>query len=934
VRYDIHDTVKNWSLYSLEAYADVEPPGALHAPTVRDANDYDELDMDELDGDEVAIQIPVNGNLPLNTEGVLTWTGIPVIGPRLTFTLPFKIERLTTRITLMVPNEKATALVGSTATVYYEATLNGVSTPSQRTSVVVIGEPVTLEKPTLTGVAGDTYNPASVIGTHQEVVVPAYGFMARGQAVILHWEGRTASGSPFYFQERKALASDTQQDVHFLIDKIYATGLGSNTILKVYYEIVADGTTYASPTLELTVVGVPSNLPKPTTDPVFANGEIDPGAIVDAIEVVIEPNSSLAPGDLLTVKWLGRSNASIILTDQVFPRSGNLKIRIGKTPYIDGNTNGHVDVSYEARRNGQPVGSSQVLQLHVGAAAELPWPLPKVVDATNGEVSTWQPVKPGTSYESNTATVIVTDSRIQAGDIVAVIWRLPDGTDLTVPWMLASAGEGRVPVPATVLVRSLGQTVQLGYVVFRGPASDLVGNSALASLQVGTLPANALSELIILEAANNGTGPEFDVSRLAGDATLRVGRWPMIEVGQPVWLTLRGVLQDGSPYLKVMLAPPTVTDVDWVNQGFKLVRVSGAELKGLKNASSLSLELQVGVSGVLTQTDSVAFAPCFYTVKSRTLGTLAAPIVLEADPLTDTINLFKNISSGTIRIPVSPYIEVGDKITMIWEGVAGGGSSSQTLDVADIFPPEFTVGSSVIYANRNAVVSIYYKLILADGDTTIDSQRRQLTVGDPRMVGSASTHPSSPGGDGPVFFRFQLPTWHVQIPANLPVGSEIISSPLASGSKVVYVNYSAAGAGAINNIGSQPPVSSINFPTDIPGVGFQLLAYTNGVGGVPLAPGPTAAYLDGPMSSIALGYSVRFIKTGPTGSGTIRAGSMFDELRGANKYYYLAMMLPTPLTFTTNAIESNEWLPPAPSYNDAIGIDATIENVPLEKARG
>jgi hypothetical protein len=616
VRYDIHDTVKNWSLYSLETYADVEPPGALHAPTVRDANDYDELDMDGLDGDEVAIQIPVNGNLSVGTEGVLTWTGIPVIGPRLTFTLPFKIERLTTRITLMVPNEKATALVGSTATVYYEATLNGVSTPSQRTSVVVIGEPVTLAEPTLTGVPGDTYNPASVIGTHQEVVVPAYGFMARGQAVILHWEGRTASGSPFYFQERKELASDTRQDVHFLIDKIYATGLGTNTTLKVYYEIIAEGTTYASPTLELTVVGVPSNLPKPTTDPVFANGEIDPGAIVDAIEVVIEPNSSLAPGDLLTVKWLGRSNASIILTDQIFPRSGSLKIRIGKTPYIDGNSNGYVDVSYEARRNGQPVGSSQVLQLHVGEAAELPWPLPKVVDATNGEVSTWQPVKPGTSYDSNTATVIVTDSRIQAGDIVAVIWRLPDGTDLTVPWMLAGAGEGRVPVPATVLVRSLGQTVQVGYVVFRGPASDLVGNSALASLQVGTLPANALSELIILEAANNGAGPEFDVSRLSGDATLRVGRWPMIEVGQPVWLTLAGIKTDGSSYSKVLLSPPSTVESAWASLGYRTARVDQTEAKALEDGSALNLTMKVALDNSLDESGATVFAVRCYSVKS------------------------------------------------------------------------------------------------------------------------------------------------------------------------------------------------------------------------------------------------------------------------------------------------------------------------------
>ena len=616
VRYDIYDTVMNWSLYSLEAHADVDPPGVLHAPTVRDANDYDELDMDELDGDEVAIQIPVNGNLPLGTEGVLTWTGIPVLGPRLTFTLAFKIEQATTRITLMVPNDKAMALIGSTATVYYEALLNGVNTPSQRTSVAVIGEAVTLEKPTLTGVPGDNYNPALIVGSHQEVVVPAYGFMASGQAVILHWEGRAAGGSPLYVQQRKDLASDNRQDIHFQIEKMYATSLATNTLLKVYYEIITEGTTYASPTLELTVMSVPTDLPKPTTDPVFWNGEIDPGTVGATVQVVVQPNSSLQPGDLLTIHWQGRSNASTSIANQSFPVSGNLEVPIGKTPYIDGNTNGYVEVSYEARRNGQPVGSSQVLLLHVGAATELPWPLPKVVDATNGEVSTWQPVKPGTSYDSNTATIVVTDSRILAGDTVAIIWRLPDGTDLTVPWMLAGAGEGRVPVPSNVLTRSLGQTVQVGYVVFRGPASDLVGNSGLMNLRLGTLPAHALSELIIVEAANSGAGPEFDVNQLTGDATLRVGRWPMIEVGQPVWLTLAGTRTDGTAYSKTVLSPPNTVESAWASLGYRTARVAQAEAKALKDGSSLTVQLKVGIGKALDENQAVTFTPKTYTVRS------------------------------------------------------------------------------------------------------------------------------------------------------------------------------------------------------------------------------------------------------------------------------------------------------------------------------
>ncbi len=601
VRYDIHDTVKNWSLYSMEARVDVVPPGALHAPTVRDANDYDELDMDDLDGADVAIQIPVNGNLPLGTDGVLTWTGLPVIGPRLTHTQSFKIERAATRITLYVPNAKAAALVDSTATVYYEATLNGVNTPSQRASVQVIGEPVTLEKPTLTGVSGDSYNPASIIGSHQEVIVPAYGFMDRGQAVILHWEGRTASGSPLYVQERKELTSNIPQDVSFLIDKVFATVLGTNTTLKAYYEIIVDGVTYASPKLELTIVGVPSNLPKPTTEPVFANGEIDPDTVTDAIKVVVEPNSTLAPGDLLTVKWLGRSGASIILNEQVFPSSGNLEIRIGKSPYIDGNTDAYVDVSYEARRNGQPVGSSQVLQLHVGEAAEQPWPLPTLIDATNGQVSTWQPVKPGTQFDTNTATVVISDPRIRAGDAVAAIWRLPNG-DEPIPWATATTGEGRLNVPYDVLARSLGKPVQVVCVVFRGADQAVVGTSPLATWQIALPPASVLP-IPYVEPVNEDD--ELDLSEFSGDASAIIRPWLFIQPGQKVWMRVEGEAYDGSPLAIPVLSAYSVESITNPFNDQAILR--RAVLRFAKAGKALSIVVKVSFDGTSLEENAMTF---------------------------------------------------------------------------------------------------------------------------------------------------------------------------------------------------------------------------------------------------------------------------------------------------------------------------------------
>ncbi|KNC05520.1 hypothetical protein AC788_20885 [Pseudomonas sp. RIT-PI-a] len=365
------------------------------------------------------------------------------------------------------------------------------------------------------------------------------------------------------------------------------------------------------------MVGVPNNLPKPTTEPVFQGGEIDPGAVGPTFKVVVEPNPVLLPDDRLTVHWEGRPGASTSITNQPFPSSGNLEVTLASDPYIAGNSNGYVEVWYEATRNSQPVGSSQRLQLHVGAAAERPWPLPKLVDASGSQVNPWSPVRPGTQFDSNTATIVVTDNRIVSGDTVGVVWALPDGTRPVVPWQNAGAsGEARLPVPPQVMAQSLGQTVTLAYAVFRGPQQTVVGTST-ADLQIGQLPASALSELFIVEAANGGAGPEFDVSGLTGNATVRVGRWPLIAAGQTAWLTLAGTKQDGTAYSKSLMTGGA-TDADWVSQGFKTFSILNDELKGLKNESPLTVTLKVSLGMGSTENLATMFTVRTYTIKAIT----------------------------------------------------------------------------------------------------------------------------------------------------------------------------------------------------------------------------------------------------------------------------------------------------------------------------
>lgn len=583
VTYDIRDTVRNWSLFSVAQHIDVEGAYALLAPAVRDADDNDVLDMDALGGGDVAIQVTVNGNLDVPSSGTLTWTGQPVVGPAVLFKLPFSITQATTRVTLYVPNSQAAALVGSTASVYYDGVKAGVPSRSQRVTVGLVGQPVELVAPRLTGVTGTTYNPDLIIGSHQEVVVPAYGFMAVGQGVTLVWEGITASGGSVYQTWTRPIeqASQIGLPISFQVEKAYATALVGGS-LRVSYRVASLGQEYPSDVLVLAVSGQVNTLPAPETDPHFPGGQVDPGQVGNTVNVVVRANTVLLPGDSITVHWHGRPDASINPTAS-FPSTGDLLVQIAKVPYVTGNANGAVDIWYDARRDGGIIGSSRFLTLTIGEAGQQPWPAPIVIDATGAPANPLNPIRPGTSDIANTATVVLTDSRLAVGDRVSVVWRYLDSTpaaNLSEP--VTISGTALVNVPSAVIATSLDSTVEVVCAVFRNGQS--IGTSPALRLQVSGMPQSALPTPAITQAQ----GADLDVSNLNGDATATVVAWPLITLGQRYWLLAQGNLSDGSATTIELAKDLPVTSLNGVSHVIPLAR-----LQALRDASNLTLEMRV-----------------------------------------------------------------------------------------------------------------------------------------------------------------------------------------------------------------------------------------------------------------------------------------------------------------------------------------------------
>jgi len=121
----------------------------------------------------------------------------------------------------------------------------------------------------------------------------------------------------------------------------------------------------------------------------------------------------------------------------------------------------------------------------------------------------------------------------------------------------------------------------------------------------------------ILQAANNGDGPELDVSNLTPGATVRCLAWPLIAFGQPVWLHLRGKNAIGGEHNITLLRHPTnAVHQAWLNAGYYDVSVLYSYLKDLGDGSDLELWFTAALDKGTDESKAVRFSVRRYTVKA------------------------------------------------------------------------------------------------------------------------------------------------------------------------------------------------------------------------------------------------------------------------------------------------------------------------------
>ena len=106
-------------------------------------------------------------------------------------------------------------------------------------------------------------------------------------------------------------------------------------------------------------------------------------------------------------------------------------------------------------------------------------------------------------------------------------------------------------------------------------------------------------------AIADADGDQLDLNAFAGDTTITCVPWPLIAIGQKVWLAVDGTLEDGTTTtLRLWTGSPVVASE--IGNGLSKT-LSRTWLKSLRNDSSITVRLKVTFDESTDEARSVAF---------------------------------------------------------------------------------------------------------------------------------------------------------------------------------------------------------------------------------------------------------------------------------------------------------------------------------------
>ncbi|POA41352.1 hypothetical protein C1893_31235, partial [Pseudomonas sp. MPR-ANC1] len=269
---------------------------------------------------------------------------------------------------------------------------------------------------------------------------------------------------------------------------------------------------------------------------------------------------------------------------------------------IKDNEGGTVSASYFIKRAAGGTSYSNPQDFRVGVALDLKEPQ---IKEANGSTS----LNPLAAKDSLTAIVDYTGMAI--GDDIIVTWTgtTPNGSDTSAKKTVTTLGPQSIELKKSVVAFNLGKAVTVSYTVTRGGAPV---PSKVLPLTVLTIPhEHAQLPKATIDGASND---DLDVITLANNASTRVAAWPLIAANQKIWLRYSGTKADGSEYKKTTYEGETLRGDGVIVGPYPATPV--AELRGLKDNSTLKIEFKVTFDGSPDEAKAVTFPPRVYNVKA------------------------------------------------------------------------------------------------------------------------------------------------------------------------------------------------------------------------------------------------------------------------------------------------------------------------------
>lgn len=510
-----------------------------------------------------------------------------------------------------VTNDKVRPLAGGQVVVFYDAPpLNGVNRRSKRVTLSVIGQLVELALPLVEYAAGGALDPADIPDEdgHVEVEIAAWAVMAAGDHLRLVWNGTDETGVPDSYDDSRDISRNmVGLPVRFSVPKSKVTVLAGGRLV-VYYTILTNARALLeSPRLELTISGGIGSLPAPSVEGA-ENDVLDPAQYPNGTNAVVGAYTDKAIGDEVTLYWdgsLGSTSDTLPVNSSNLNR--DLKLWIDGQ-YISGNANAVVQVRYEVTRVGGGTENSRRLELRIGQALGDDLPAPEVLEADGNELD------PLAALEG--ATVRVSYPGMQAVDTIAVSWTGTDGPGTIVTEQQPGSAGGSVDfaIPASVVGANVGKPVRVLYAVVRGGADAVL--SDVLELTVKEIAESSLPTPVVPQASAN----VLDLNSFTGDARVTVVPWPLIAVGQRVWLRCVGTNANGNAQTITLLTAHSIT-AGQVTAGLN-VSIPRDQLATLKDDSALRVELLVSVEGSSSESAAKLLPSLNLTVAAEQLGTL------------------------------------------------------------------------------------------------------------------------------------------------------------------------------------------------------------------------------------------------------------------------------------------------------------------------